>query len=394
MRWIPDLQVNVSRRQAIRAAGLAAGAGVIAASPLNALASQSKKLKILILGGTGFLGPKIVQNAIDRGHEVTLFNRGMTNPHLFPDLEKLVGDRYGDMSALEGREWDAVIDPFTYVPRTVKASAELLAPNVGYYLVISSISVYAAFPERGLDETAPLATVPDEAIERITSHRQVGQHYGGLKALCEQAAEEVMPGRTCSVRPGLIVGDGDMTNRFTWWPYRVRRGGRMIAPGDPDKSVQVINVYDLGEFIVTATEKGLKGAYNADSKPGSITMGSILETSNKVSGTNTEVTWMDPGFLEEQGVHAWAHLPGWLPPEGDYTGAGYLSVEKATRAGLKQAPLATTIQQTYDWIDNGLPEPLKQQLESGYDEQTGRSGGLSSEREQRVLEVWRTRDPG
>ena len=392
----PDAQPRLSRRQTIKTAALGVGAAALAMSPLRALAREdrAKPMKILILGGTGFLGPKIVRSALERGHEVTLFNRGRTNPHLFADLEKLVGDRYSDLSALEGRSWDAVIDPFTYVPRTVSASAELLAPNVGHYLVISSISVYPAFPERGMDETASVAEVPENVIEQVQTHREVGVHYGGFKALCERAAEDAMPGRTCAVRPGLIVGDGDMTNRFTWWPHRVRLGGEMIAPQTPDRSVQVVNVNDLGAFIVTASEKGLTGAYNADSTPGSITMGSILETSREVSGSDASFTWIDHEFLGERGVRAWSHLPAWIPPAGPYTGAGYVSVEKATKAGLRQSSLRDTIRQTYDWIDNGMPDAVKAQLAQGVDSATGRGSGIPPALERDVLKAWHDRDPG
>jgi 2'-hydroxyisoflavone reductase len=218
----------IDRRQFLTAATLTA-----ATLPFGPVLS-GRPLKLLILGGTGFLGPHTVRAALAQGHQITLFNRGRTNNHLFPELEKLRGDRDGNLEALKGRKWDAVIDTSGYVPRLVADSAGLLAPNTGQYIFISSISVYADFTKRGMDETAPVGTLTDPTTEEIT-----GASYGPLKALCEQAAEQAMPGRTTIIRPGLIGGPGDRTDRFTYWPVRVARGGDVLAPGNPNAFTQL-----------------------------------------------------------------------------------------------------------------------------------------------------------
>ena len=189
-------------------------------------------MNLLILGGTVFLGRHLVEAALARGHAVTLFNRGQHNPDLFPEVERLRGDRDGDLQALEGRRWDAVVDTCGYVPRVVRASAEMLAPNVDHYTFISSISVYADTSKPGIDEQAPVGTLDDPTTEEVT-----GESYGPLKALCEQAAEAAMPGRVLNIRPGLIVGPHDPTDRFTYWVRRVAEGGEVLAPGNPHAPV-------------------------------------------------------------------------------------------------------------------------------------------------------------
>src|SRR5688572_29497367 len=196
-------------------------------------------MRLLVLGGTKFLGRAVVEAAVARGHEPTLFHRGLTNPGLFPDLEHLRGDRDGGLAALQGRTWDAVIDPSGYVPRIVRASAELLADAVEHYTFISSISVYPSFPTPGMDESSPVGTLEDPTVEDVPAH------YGPLKALCEQAAEAAMPGRVFHVRAGLIVGPNDPSDRFTYWPVRVAKGGDVLAPGSPERPVQIIDVRDL-----------------------------------------------------------------------------------------------------------------------------------------------------
>ncbi len=211
---------------------------------------------------------------------MTLFNRGKTNPELFPDLEKLRGDRDGELGALVGRAWDAVIDTSGYVPRHVRLSAELLAPSVAHYLFISTISVYRDYSTIGMDETAPIATLADPTTEQVT-----GETYGALKALCEKAAEDAMPGRTTVIRPGLIVGPEDRTDRFTYWPVRVERGGEVLSPGTPADPIQFIDVRDLAEFIVVCLENKVLGTFNADAPAGALSMGKLLETCREVSGS-------------------------------------------------------------------------------------------------------------
>jgi 2'-hydroxyisoflavone reductase len=211
-------------------AGVLVNPGHLLATDAIYLAEPARQpIKLLILGGTAFLGPAIVNAAVARGHTITLFNRGKTNPQLYPELEKLRGDRNGDLEALAGRQWDAVIDTSGYYPRVVKMSAELLAPNVGHYTFISSISVYRDFKTPDMTEAAPVGTIDDPTIEEIT-----GETYGPLKALCEQAAEAAMPGRVANIRPGLIVGPRDRSDRFTYWPVRIARGGEVLCPGNGD----------------------------------------------------------------------------------------------------------------------------------------------------------------
>jgi len=237
--------VGLTRRSLL---SVLAGAGALAA------AAPPKK-RILILGGTGFLGPATVEAARSRGHVLTLFNRGKTRPGLFPDIETLHGDRdpnVGEgLKSLEGRKWDAVIDNSGYFPRQVGASARLLAPNVGHYIFISSISVYADNSVEGLDESAAVATIADPNVEKITE-----QTYGALKALCEKACEQALPGRTTVVRPGYIVGPDDASGRFTYWPIRFDRGGEVLAPGAPQDPVQFVDVRDLGGWLITLVERG------------------------------------------------------------------------------------------------------------------------------------------
>src|SRR5579862_3426899 len=233
---------------------------------------MAKPLRILILGGTQFLGVHMTQLALARGHAVTLFNRGSTRPELFPQVEKLKGDRDGQLDALKGREWDAVIDNCGYVPRLVRASAELLTLQVRQYLFVSSISVYADFSQVN-DEKSPVAKVRDETRE------DVNNAYGALKALCEKAVNAVMPGRTTIVRPGLIVGPEDLTDRFTYWPARAARGGEMLAPGDPSLSYQLIDVRDLARFCIDALENRRAGVFNVTSPADLFTIGAIVRES-------------------------------------------------------------------------------------------------------------------
>ncbi len=324
-------------------------------------------MKLLIIGGTRFLGRHLVESALARGHELTLFNRGRNNPDLFPDVEKLRGDRGGDLSALQGRNWDTVIDTCGYVPRIVRASAQMLSDTAGHYTFISSISVYADFKEPGMDENAPVGTLQDETVEEITNTT-----YGPLKALCEQVAEEAMPGRVLTVRPGYIVGPHDPTDRFTYWPRRVAQGGDMIAPGRPDSPVQFIDVRDLAEWIVRMAENGKHGIYNATGPDYTLTMQQLLETCKDVSGSNARFVWVSEEFLAEHEVE----LPIWVPDTE--IGGATINCEKAFAAGLTFRPLAETIKDTLSW-DATRPPDLERQA------------GLKPEQETQLLHTWQNR---
>jgi 2'-hydroxyisoflavone reductase len=329
-------------------------------------------VKILMLGGTVFLGRHIVEAALARGHEVTLFNRGQNNPELFPELEKLRGDRDGDLTALEGRRWDVVIDPSGYVPRIVRASAELLADAVEHYTFISSISVYPTFTQVGMDESAPVGTLEDPTVEDVPAN------YGPLKALCEQAAEAAMPGRVFHVRAGLIVGPNDPTDRFTYWPVRVAKGGDFIAPGSPERPVQVIDVRDLSEWTVRMAEARKAGVYNATGPDHTLTMGRLLDECRQVSANDARPVWVEGQFLLDQGVTPWTELPLWVADTPEYAGFSSVDCRKAFADGLTFRPIAETIRATLDW-DATRPADAP------------RRNGLREEREAELLAAWRAR---
>ena len=323
---------------------------------------------MLVLGGTGFLGPHLVEAALASGYEVTLFNRGKTNPHLFPELEKLQGDRDGDLGELRGRKWDVVVDNSGYVPRVVRASAELLADNVEHYLFVSTISVYADLSRPGVNEDAPLAVLEEPGSE------EVAKHYGALKALCESAVAEVMPGRSASVRPGLIVGPGDPTDRFTYWPARADRGGTIVGPGNPGDPIQFIDVRDLAPFMLTMLDQRLVGAYNALGPNPPVTIGALVEACRSASGVASEVVWAPLDALEAEQVMPWMDMPVWVPAQGEYAGAGLLDVSKSMAAGLTFRPLEDTVTATLEWW-RSQPEDRRAQPRAG----------LSIEREAALL---------
>lgn len=315
-------------------------------------------MKLLILGGTRFLGRGLVDAALRRGHEITLFNRGQSGPDLYPALENLRGDRDGGLDALRGRRWDAVIDTCGYVPRLVGDSARLLADAVAHYTFISSISVYADFNRAGIDEAHPLATMADETIETID-----GETYGPLKVLCEKVVDEAMNGRSLQVRAGLIVGPHDPTDRFSYWPYRVAQGGEVLAPGSPDAPVQFIDVRDLAEWTVQAAERQLTGAYNATGPAAPLPMKTLLHTCREVSGSDAVFTWVDEAFILENEIAPWTELPLWVPGD-DGAAFGGVDCRKAQANGLIYRPLAETIRDTLVWLRtrpadyawrNGLP---------------------------------------
>ena len=241
-------------------------------------------MRILIIGGTRFLGRHLVEAALDRRHEVTLFNRGKSNPDLFPQLETILGDREHDVNNLQGRIWDAVIDVAGYLPRILRLSAEVLEPNVRRYVFISTISVYENFSKAGIDESYPVGKLADETVEEIT-----GETYGPLKALCEQVVHDIYGERALIVRPGLIVGPHDPTDRFTYWPVRVARGGDVLAPQSPDVATQIIDVRDLAEFIIKLTEENALGVYNATGRITSSRWASSLQSASR-SATATQTS--------------------------------------------------------------------------------------------------------
>ncbi len=294
-------------------------------------------MNLLVLGGTVFLGRHVVGAALARGHQVTLFNRGRHNPHLFPDVEKLRGDRDGDLAALHGRRFDAVIDLCGYRPEQVLATAKALRDAVDHTTFISSISVYRGFsPGRAFDEDAPLAEGSDG--------------YGALKARCEEALEAELPGGVACVRPGLIVGPHDPTDRFTYWPRRVARGGEVLAPGRPQRPVQFIDARDLADWCVDLAEQRRPGVFNAVGSPSTLTMAHLLEACRAVAGSDARFTWIADDELVNARVEPWTELPLWIPEKDPAFGAMMLGQNRrAVAAGLSFRPLADTIRATLEW---------------------------------------------
>jgi len=305
-------------------------------------------MNILIIGGTRFVGRHLVNSAHARGHGVTLFNRGKSNPDLFPNVETIQGDREHDMAKLSGRTWDAVIDTCGYFPRIVRLSASSLERSVGRYVFISSISAFAdsILTKIGVDESDPVGTMEDETIEEIT-----GETYGPLKALCEKTVLDLYGDRGLVVRPGLIVGPNDPTDRFTYWPMRVARGGDVIAPEDPKVPVQIVDVRDLSEFTIKLIEDKASGIYSATGPDYELAIGAMLETCKQVSGSDANFKWASVEFLDQNKVAAWSDMPVWVPDNEENRGFSRMNVSKAIKAGLKFRPLADTVRDTIAWAN-------------------------------------------
>ncbi len=340
--------MTLSRRTFLEltvAAAAASSAGVL----IGRVPPAKDAKKILILGGTGFLGPATVEAALARGHEVTIFHRGKTRPGYFKGkVTELNGDRdplKGDgLKVLVEGTWDAVIDNSGYYPRMVKASAELLAPKAKQYLYISSISCYKEpSPENG-DEDAPLATIPDPTVETMGTDYA---NYGALKALCEQAAEKAMPGRTAIIRPGYIVGPDDPSGRFTYWPVRFDRGGEVAVPGNPNDPLQVIDVRDLAEWLVKLVESGTTGRFNATGPDRRMGWGEVVKACQKASSAKHSMTWVSPAFLA---IHKGLEFPIWAPYEGETKGFHTWRNARALKTGLRFRPIDATVKDTLAWF--------------------------------------------
>lgn len=354
------------QRRTILQAALACAAGSVAGPAGRALArphgpdeERSRPLRILILGGTGFIGPHMVREALRRGHEVELFNRGRTNDDLFPGLVTYVGDRDGKLGALEGHEWDAVIDNSGYVPRHVADSAKLLADAASQYLYVSSISAYASF-EIANDEESPLATMPDETVEQVTA-----ETYGPMKALCERrAAEGFGADRLTVFRPTYICGPGDPTDRYTYWPVRASRGGEMLWPGSPADPIQVIDARDLAAFAIDCLERRTTGTFNVCTPAGEFTMGALLEDCRAVAEAAFEPVWVGAAFLAKEGLLETGEIPIWSPGEGPNAKAALVSGERAFAAGLTCRPTRETARDTLAWWGT-LPADRTRRLRAG-----------------------------
>ena len=367
-----------TRRDFVRTTARTGGAlGVLGALGPMACAGPGDApptpIRILILGGTTFIGPHQIKYALDRGHEVSIFTRGQTEPPFFHDyferVEHLVGDRNNDLSALEGREWDAVIDNSASIPRWVSMTTELLRDHVDRYLFVSSISAYADFAAAGIDETYPVGQLSAPDVETM-------QEYGPMKARCEAINTEVFGDSAINVRPGLIIGPGDNTDRWTYWPVRVARGGEVLAPNSPADPVQNIDARDLSEWIVRLVEMpGSGGTYNATSEVQQF--GAMLEEIRVGVGSDATFTWVSTEFMTEHEVAPWRHMTNWFPPEGEMIGISQVSVAAAIEAGLTFRPIGDTARDTVEWW-NSLPEERRAQP----------GAGLPAGKEAEVLAAW------
>jgi len=334
-------------------------------------------MKLLVLGGTRFLGHHLVTAALARNHEVTLLNRGK---HASPtNVETVRGDRHTDLAKLQGRRWDAVVDTSGMLPRAVKAAAQTLSDSVAHYTFISTQNVYADVSIPGVSENAPLRTLTSEELDEAyaidtSGEPSYGKLYGGLKALCEQAAKSAMPGRLLTIRPGLIVGPNDYTDRFTYWVVRVARGGEVLAPGRPDRFLQFIDVRDLADWTLSMIERNETGVYNAQGLPGRLTMGNVLDECKAVSGSDASFTWASEDFLLRENVTAWTDMPLWLPEEAvpHLKGFMFINCDKAIGAGLSFRSLNDTIAATLAWYQT---DRTNDQLKAG----------ITSDREQSLL---------
>lgn len=347
-----------SRRDFIKTSAVAAGALGIG---LNACTADTddesvRPLSILILGGTGFIGPHMVRYAQGRGHTLTLFNRGRTNTHLFPDVEKLRGDRDGDLAALEGRSWDVVIDNSGFVPRIVGDSAELLHGSVGRYIYVSSVSAYADFETPDFDEDYALATMEDNTVEEVT-----GATYGPLKVLCEQAVQTVYGAGATIVRPHYIVGPGDPTDRWTYWPVRVAVGGEVAVPGTPSDPIQFIDARDLTSWMIRLAEGDVGGVFNGVGPEQALTMENMLIAARSAAASDANFVWIDAEYLGEQS----ASFPIWSPAMGATAGLHRTSGARARGAGLTYRPLGETLRDTLEWW-NSQDEERRSQVRAGF----------------------------
>ena len=298
-------------------------------------------MKLLVLGGTKFLGRHAVDAALADGHDVTIFTRGQTNPELFPGVERLRGDRDGSLEALLGRTWEGVVDTSGYVPRVVRQSAELLRDQVHRYVFVSSISVYADF-SGPVTEATPVAELDDPATEEIL------ENYGALKAACERVVEEAFGDRSARVRAGLIVGPYDPTDRFTYWPRRIALGGKVLGPGDPEAPVQFVDARDLAAWLVRLALDGPGGTFNATGPAERLTFAELLERARSTTGSDAEIVWIDDQHVLDAGVQPWMELPLWLPGS-DYAGMALTDISRAVGAGLTFRPVEETIVDTLAW---------------------------------------------
>src|SRR5215213_2853295 len=374
--------MHSTRREFIKVSAMAGGA-LLASRTMFAADEKPKPLRILILGGTGFTGPFQVKYALERGHKVTVFNRGKSHPGELPEgVEQLLGDRNGQLDALKGKKWDVVIDNPTSVPVWVRDAAQVLKGNVDRYVFISTISVYSDNSKPN-DETGALAKYEGADAMKETRDTLIASQfklYGPLKALSEQEAEKWFPGRALIIRPGLIVGPGDTSDRFTYWPVRIDRGGEILAPGNPTDPVQFIDARDLAEWVIRMVEQEATGIYNATGPASLLTMAEMLYGIKAVTTADARFTWVEADFLEAQKVRPWGDMPVWIPPRGEGVGFARINIKRALDKGLTFRPLADTARDTLAWYKT-LPAERRAKM----------GAGLTPQRETEVLAAWHAR---
>ena len=342
-------------------------------------------LDILILGGTGFTGPEQVAYATARGHRVTLLNRNRTRPDMFKGkVEQLVGDLGGDVSALKGKKFDVVIDNPTMLPAWVRNAAQYLKGNTKHYIFISTISVYPDNGTPGADESAPTTPMPAGVDPYMLDRRAAIQYYGALKSYSEKEVAKHYPGIATIIRPGLIVGPLDQSDRFTYWPYRIAKGGEVLAPGNPTDAVQFIDARDLAEWTVRVAENRVFGTFNATGPSKPLTMAEMLYGIKAVTTAGAQFTWVPADFLEAQKVGPWRDMPVWIPPDADSKGFAQRDISKAIAAGLTFRPLAVTAKDTLDWNATRSAPALAALAK-------GEISGISPEREAEVLSAWKSK---
>lgn len=377
--------MSISRRNLIKLGALAGAMGLTASRAFSAgpPTQGGKPLRILILGGTGFIGPHQVRHALARGHQVTVFNRGQREADLPAAVEHLRGDRStGALDALKGREWDVCIDNPTSTPYWVRDAGKVLKGKVGQYVFVSTISVYADNSKPGADESAALEKYTGQDVMKETRESMLADMrlYGPLKAACEREAVKWFPDITTIVRPGLIVGPGDPTDRFSYWPLRLARGGEVLAPGDGSDPVQFIDARDLAEWMIRLVETRRFGTFNATGPDYSMSTAAMLYGIRATNTAGAHLNWVPTRFLEEQKIAPWSDLPVWIPAQGDSAGFASRSIARALEAGLSFRSLATTAGDTLAWFRT---LPAERQAKLG--------AGLSAQREAEVLAAWKSK---
>jgi 2'-hydroxyisoflavone reductase len=380
--------MQTNRRAIVKLTGVALTGLAFRGLALGANTSKAPKpLRILILGGTGFIGPHQVRYALSRGHAITIFNRGRQEQDWPGPVEELLGDRNtGDLKSLRGRNWDVCIDTPTMLPFWVRDAGLALHDKVKQYIFISTLTAYEENKTAGADETAPLAkyTGQDAMAEtQETPRAHMAELYGPLKAVSEHEAEKYFPGKATIVRPGLIAGPGDESDRFTYWPVRLSRGGEVLAPGDGSDPIQVIDVRDLAEWTIRLAESRTLGVFNATGPAQPMTMREMLATIASSLQFRSTITWVSSQFLEAQHIEAWSDMPVWVPAEGDSAGFAKRSIQRALKAGLTFRALATTSVDTLAWFRQ-QPDARQAKLRAG----------LTPDRENAALMAWKSSSHG